>query len=175
MPEETVWYVWENEFGTIVIDTSERGHYASTCLGTFNSYDEAFKFADSQKLLFWFMKPDGANILSDHFECEKGWHLLINEALRKIEEIIIRDDLDIQIMQIKEKLGGLRIYLSSTTDEIDSIIKEAEGKALRTCEICGSPGRFLSTFTGWYVTRCKKCEEKGFQLVEESKKGENNA
>jgi hypothetical protein len=119
-----------------------------------------------QNLLYWFMKPDGANVLSDHFDCEEGWHPLINEAIKKIERIMKRDNLDIQIMDIKEKLGGLRIYLSSTTDEIEEVIKEAEGKALTTCEICGSPGSFLSNFNGWYATRCTACAEKGFFFAE---------
>ena len=119
------------------------------------------------KLLFWFQDEGDDSKREDHFECEKGWHPIINEALTKIERIIIRDNLpEITISQIKEKLGGLRIYLSSTTPEIEEVIREAEGKALTTCELCGKPGYFLSNMDGWYMTRCDDCLPGGVYQLE---------
>jgi hypothetical protein len=41
---ETIFYIWENDFGTITIDTSEHSHYASTCLGIFHTREEAEAF-----------------------------------------------------------------------------------------------------------------------------------
>ena len=38
--------VWMNSYGTISISNmGEHGHYASTCLGEFDTYEEACEFA----------------------------------------------------------------------------------------------------------------------------------
>ena len=56
------------------------------------------------------------------------------------------------IQQIKEKLGGLRVYTNGATPEHQAYIDFACAMASRTCEVCGSPG--TSRNTGWIKTLC---------------------
>ena len=89
-------------------------------------------------------------------ECGDGWANIIKEALSLIANEAIREQLNTQIHQIKEKFGGLRIYLSSETDYMSGVIRMAEAMAFITCEICGKPGEMTSR-GGWMKTLCKDC------------------
>ena len=55
-------------------------------------------------------------------------------------------------VQVKEKWGGLRFYVNSSDHYIDGAIALAESLSLRTCEICGSPGKPRGG--GWVRTLC---------------------
>lgn len=59
--------------------------------------------------------------------------------------------------QVKEKFGGLRFYMTSSTDEIWNLISEAEAKSRETCEECGKPGEEKPT--SWIRTLCDSCYE----------------
>ena len=88
---------------------------------------------------------------TNYYECDKGWHHLIEETIAKIKEI----DPDIQFTQIKEKFGGLRIYVGRASEETYDVIAEAEQKSYKTCEVCGQPGE-LDTKSGWWKTVCSE-------------------
>jgi hypothetical protein len=105
------------------------------------------------------------------FEIGPGWMGLIYEAASKLEPLIVKmiDDTikanDLQTLefiprasQIKEKYGQLAFYMTSSTDEMDEIIRVAEDKSAETCETCGEPGKLRGQ--GWYYTACDKCSEK---------------
>jgi hypothetical protein len=62
-----------------------------------------------------------------------------------------------KVVQIKEKLGGLRIYISRGNEKMFQTIRQAEEASLVTCEDCGKPGRERGT--GWIRTLCDKCEQ----------------
>jgi len=117
-----------------------------------------------------FIKPDytlQSNLMAFGYECLEGWYPIIEEAFDKIEKAIEKMPKkekkifkkSFEILQVKEKLGGLRIYLNMYTDEITEIIKEAEKKALKTCELCGKPGK-MHELRGWYSTNCDTCFDK---------------
>ena len=38
------WYVWKNSYGTLSVDDTEHGHYASECIATFYTRKEAEAF-----------------------------------------------------------------------------------------------------------------------------------
>jgi predicted transport protein len=123
---------------------------------------------------YYFIKPDPTyqdNLMEFGWECGEGWFPIIEEALNKIEEIIEKMPKkeqkvfkkSFEILQIKQKLGGLRIYVNMRTDEIVETIVEAEEKAEQTCEVCGKPGK-LREVNRWLFTSCdehynKKLEE----------------
>ena len=92
----------------------------------------------------------------DCFECEEGWHPLIKDALAKIEALGIAG---LEVHQVKEKFGGLRIYLSSYDERAEAIIRAAEQEAHETCEACGSKEKVKLRSGGWLRTLCEKCEE----------------
>lgn len=58
-------------------------------------------------------------------------------------------------VQVKEKFGGLRFYMSACNDDVEKAIREAEGEAAITCEICGASGKLRKP--GWMSTWCDKC------------------
>lgn len=91
------------------------------------------------------------------FEINDGWLSIIEEGLKKLSEVVKRDNLtDFRIRQIKEKFGGLRIHCNYYTDEIDDIINNMELQATRTCERCGSKGGVLREKM-FMATLCDKC------------------
>jgi hypothetical protein len=59
------------------------------------------------------------------------------------------------VTQIKEKFGGLRIYLDHGDAVCRDIISRAEMKASRTCDMCGRPGRVGQHRRGWVNVRCE--------------------
>lgn len=79
------------------------------------------------------------------FECEAGWHLIINGALICIDRHL-KTRMDgnfgrgFAILQIKQKMGGLRISCVNSNSYIDGVIDLAEMMAYNTCEITGLPG-----------------------------------
>lgn len=94
-------------------------------------------------------------------ECGKGWNKLIIPILDYIDLYNSGHDDKIEILQIKEKFGGLRIYTSFSTPELDQLIDDAEEQSFKTCEYCGST-KNVSQTTGWIKTLCRKCmREKG--------------
>ena len=97
------------------------------------------------------------------FSCDDGWFQIIWDASEKLEAIARtqsppkdgEEDERLCATQIKQKFGGLRIYTNQYSDEIDTIITEAEKQASVTCEICGEPGT-LRQKNLWLSTKCDK-------------------
>jgi hypothetical protein len=91
------------------------------------------------------------------FEVEDGWLPLLEDLFEKMATVVKRDNLaEFQIVQVKEKFGGLRVYIHNGNKDINDLISAAEAKAWVTCEYCGEPGECHS-FGGWYITECDVC------------------
>ena len=75
--------------------------------------------------------------------CDDGWLQLLYQLHFEINLI----DPDFEIIQIKEKFGGLRFYYKpsdpSFRSSIDTIVSFYESLSLRTCEITGLPGKLM--------------------------------
>jgi hypothetical protein len=92
---------------------------------------------------------------------DEGWRDLLERALRRVASAIGRQPAGahLQIVQIKEKFGTIRIYyhaekLSTRADQaVREAIDLAEARSACTCEICGDEGRLYNN-SGWYSTRC---------------------
>lgn len=115
------------------------------------------------------------DILSGHMRdphggvwVHKGWENIVIEAHGKIVEVWP----DVRYIQIKEKFGGLRMYLDATPDDVratvSGIIHDAEALADRTCQECGASGVCENdecgaqlarqrNIRGWYATLCNSC------------------
>lgn len=93
---------------------------------------------------------------------EAGWHDIIYDLSKKLEEIILAMPADqrkqFRASQVKEKYGTLRFYMTSETAEMSALINEAEAKSEVTCEFCGADGS-ISEIGGWVKTLCSSCRK----------------
>ena len=89
-----------------------------------------------------------------------GWYDLIYRLSAKLEPLIAAMSGEqrewCRAVQVKEKFGTLRFYMSSETDEMAALICEAESESARTCEHCGAPGVLRDG--GWLLTLCDVCQ-----------------
>ena len=91
-------------------------------------------------------------------ECEEGWNELILPLFDYVEKYN-SDKLDsekIEILQVKEKFGGLRFYTNFVDKTLDEMIRKAESESYLVCEKCGSRENIGYT-EGWIKTCCLNC------------------
>lgn len=103
-----------------------------------------------------FIKPEKSmteSLMCFGIECDTGWYSIIDSFLEKVSKLKDIPE-NFEIVQIKEKYATLRIHTSMPlTDEIYSLIDEAEEESANTCEICGEQGG-LHKRGNWYKTLC---------------------
>lgn len=72
-------------------------------------------------------------------ECGEGWKGLYQPLLDLCKLY------GIDVLQVKEKFGGLRFYVMGSNDyDLDDIIRAVEAASYHTCEDCGENG-----VSGW--------------------------
>jgi len=87
-----------------------------------------------------------------------GWFQLLWDLSEDVEECLDRDPIeDFEVVQVKEKFGTLRYYVSHGRDDIYACIRRAEARSAKTCEECGEPGKTRPG--GWILTLCDRCHE----------------
>jgi hypothetical protein len=127
-------------------------------------------------------KPMQQTCMCWGFECGNGWfdilYLLSLLITRRVKSDIEHKELVIkykekypednhwknmeippepvypEVMQVKEKFGGLRFYMDGSNDYFDGLIAFAESLSYKTCEVCGKPGE--SNNEGWIKTLCEE-------------------
>jgi hypothetical protein len=96
-------------------------------------------------------KPPKESLMCFYFECGDGWFELIKELSEKLEP------LGVEAIQVKEKWGGLRFYISGGTPDAWDLIEAAEAASETICEQCGAPGELRGKF--WIQTLCDTCSQ----------------
>lgn len=87
------------------------------------------------------------------FDIRGGWAPIVAAAIEQILAI----EPEVQIRQIKQKIGGLRIYYRSEHyEELRAIVQEAELLCEKTCEECGKRGEPVHTRRGWIRALCEE-------------------
>lgn len=135
------------------------------------------------------------------FHCGDGWFRLVYDLSSAIENVARIDGLTPDMpewpraLQVKEKFGTLRFYISTAGDEIApakpvleqrgemlslrpvasnrrirELIAEAEKRSGGICEDCGLSGEFKNE--GWVRVTCAPCEAKRVQSQLEFRKGD---
>lgn len=100
------------------------------------------------------------------FQCGDGWFDLVYRLCERLEPLVRELNSSLQhsdrfeVLQVKQKFGELRFYVSHDTAAIDAEIGLAQQKSLSTCENCGLPGT-LGNKDGWLLTRCDECLKVG--------------
>lgn len=83
------------------------------------------------------------------FEHGDGWFNILWRLCADPEPMVAELEKEtgerFEAVQVKQKLGTLRFYVSHHTDAIDERIAEAQGESSRTCEVCGRPGKQRET------------------------------
>jgi hypothetical protein len=95
-------------------------------------------------------------------ECGLGWIDLIKPVIDYIDiynKHAETEDDKIEVTQIKEKYGTLRIYVSHGTKKLFELIDTAEEESALTCERCGSKKNIGRT-VGYIETICHNCIKK---------------
>lgn len=90
------------------------------------------------------------------FECGEGWNDLLLDLFRDLDVAFREDNVNpdhILLSQIKEKFGGLRVYLSPETVKVEEVIRKYEELSYTVCEVCGKPGK-LRDDQSWWRTLC---------------------
>ncbi len=87
--------------------------------------------------------PVESGAIAYGFTCDRGWLPLLDRLFSDLDVIRQEDDLtDLKVIQVKEKFGGLRVYVRDGNVRVKERIWEAEDEAYATCETCGgsTPG-----------------------------------
>lgn len=92
-------------------------------------------------------------------DCDDGWYDLIESLCENIIDYCIMYDCQMpDVLQIKEKFGGLRFYTNGTFREIDKMIEDAEDESFKICEECGANKNIkMRNNNGWLKTLCDDC------------------
>jgi len=99
------------------------------------------------------------NLMAFGWQCGEGWYPLIEELLNKLQAIENKQHIGLEVTEIKEKFGGLRIYINTGNDTIWNLISEYEARSFYICERCGKPGKLRNNHN-WYTTLCDECQAK---------------
>jgi hypothetical protein len=95
------------------------------------------------------------------FTVRDGWFDIIWRLCEDLEPLVVEVELKtgrrFEVLQVKEKFGGLRFYTNLHTDTISERIQAAGLESIHTCEVCGQPGS--QTEGAWGRTRCKEHAE----------------
>lgn len=88
------------------------------------------------------------------FSVGAGWFPIVERALDGLAA-----HGEVRLAQVKEKFGGLRIYIDSPewSDEVAKIVDDAEAEAWKTCEDCGATEGVETKGPGWIRTLCPRC------------------
>lgn len=87
--------------------------------------------------------------------CDDGWYDLIYTLCSQITNHLKwnKKDDKVQVVQVKEKFGGLRFYINGGPDEVHGMISMAEAMSYKICDVCGNKGE-TKRIQGWYRTTC---------------------
>jgi len=115
-----------------------------------------FRYIDRRKMsVYEVVKEDYPSLFHNNmisFGCGKGWKKLVLKTCKRL----LKANPKIKIDQLKEKFGGLRIYLNVYEPETEKIVDEAENESFKICEICGTR-RNVTVEGSWVKTFCKRC------------------
>ena len=94
------------------------------------------------------------------WECGKGWWPMIEKVASAIDTFnTSNQENPIEVSQIKQKFGGLRIYHYNAPEDIRQLIDEAIEASWHTCERCGATEGITTNLEGYRLTLCPDCRK----------------
>lgn len=83
-------------------------------------------------------KPITESLMCFGFECDDGWYQVLYDFSQELTDyLLLRSELDVEVVQIKSKFDTLRIRLNYRDASIDEIIERACQRADFICEATG--------------------------------------
>jgi hypothetical protein len=103
------------------------------------------------------------------FECGPGWSGLLEKLFSDLANILRPRGDQIEMRQIKEKFGILRVYWSGAVDNhTDALIEDtillAQFRSEVICQSCGEPGQMRGSNFGWYHVACDAHAKRGDRI-----------
>jgi hypothetical protein len=96
---------------------------------------------------------------------ENGWLGII----QRLFETLIKLGWNKEVLDIKEKFGGMSIFLSEIPENSHHFIIEAERQSFSVCEVCGELGE-QHRINGWIFTLCEEHRDEKLYVDYEGKK-----
>ena len=85
-----------------------------------------------------------------------GWlGILDNLATQIVSHSVMVNQPMPRVLQMKEKLGALQVYLDAGDDHVRAAVTDAEIRSVTICDVCGDSGQLLRD-QGWLRTRCDR-------------------
>ena len=109
------------------------------------------------------------------FQHGDGWYGLVYQLCEQLEPLVGELNTSLQasgehfrVLEVKQKMGALRFYVSHHSDAVDAMIDAARQRSLEMCEVCSRLIRTveLRNHDGWLVTLCEDCERE-YQRVQQ--------
>jgi hypothetical protein len=108
--------------------------------------------------------PEFYGEMEGRFFLPKGWYPLLKILSQKILLVLKpHPDVELEVGQVKEKMGGLRFYWTLSKlfdnpqlkDKITELVNQAEEDSYQICQVCGLRGerRFSK---GLFSTLCSE-------------------
>jgi hypothetical protein len=91
------------------------------------------------------------------FAIGDGWFKIVYELVQGIKvNDLKKGGWVTKVTQCKEKFGGLRFYVTGTSDKNWALIRNAEQKSYGVCEETGSEVEVGTWIQGWTRTMCRQ-------------------
>lgn len=129
----------------------------------FETYPELFYFATAVD------REAAGSPIRYGIDCADGWFALVEDLCGTIKnrlDWVNKYDKEgpmvVRVVQVKEKMGGLRFYTSMEGKNekfrywCEGVIHFAESFSYMICESCGNAGKLRPS--GWHRTLCDSCE-----------------
>ena len=71
----------------------------------------------------------------------------------------VHPETPVEVSQLKQKFGGLRIYYHNASEDIRQLIDKAVEASWHTCEKCGSTTGVTTNLEGYRLTLCPECRK----------------
>jgi len=76
--------------------------------------------------------------MCDGIMVSDSWYDVVDRMCEELQTLSDETGIQIEFLQVKEKLAGLRVYINKYSDKARAIINKYEIEASQTCEQCKS-------------------------------------
>lgn len=125
----------------------------------------------TEKLFQGFPELFQRELLIQGFQCQNGWFELLRGLAGRIREYQAQfpEIENFEVVQVKQKMGGLRINIRGGDVGIQNLIREAEEESRSICELDGEPAAGLFVCApSWFRCLCETCSElHGYMTIED--------